>query len=157
MTQVVILIAAYFAVLAMLSIIAIPYRRRLRALGAELCSLELNSADRAYVEALLRNAYSWRGAIVMVFAYAAAMFQSGDTLDKQCDKLVEESPLFADPRSHAFGEAYFASVVAVNPLFGIPAVVMRAAFRFKALLYHRRHNASDVDRLADLPAIAAAV
>lgn len=142
MNQVIFLLLAYFGLLAAMSVVAIPYRRRLRDLGAELCQLDLTPYERGYVESMLQFAYSWRASIIHALSYAAGLLQTYDALNREFEKSLEESPkLFSDPRLHQMSDAFFISAVAVNPLFGLLATVARLAFRIKARVFIRRRTA----------------
>lgn len=136
------LILAYFVLLAGLSAGALPYRRRMRKLGAELCALPLNDTERGVVEGMLRHAYSWRMAIVLFLVFVAGLFQAGDVLDRDSEQAFFKAPNFTkDDRFHQFCDAFFASVIGVNPIFGMLAVAAKVAFRVKALRYHSSNSA----------------
>jgi hypothetical protein len=148
MSPMLLLILAYFVLLAGISAGAMPYRRRLRELGAELCALDLNERERRLVEGMLLHAYSWRMAPMALLVYLAGLLQSGYTLDERADQGLESMPsLMGDPRFHCFSEAFFASIVGVNPLFGIFAILARWAFKIKARI-HR--NSKGAQRITDL-------
>jgi hypothetical protein len=155
MITIAVLLAAYFALLAVLSFAVTPYRRRIARLGAELCELNLTPVERRVVEGLMRSTYSWRGAIVLLFAYLEGLFLPVAALDRESEQLQREAPTFvSDPRMHQMSDAYFASAVAVNPLVGLLAVAARWAFHLKARLHH---SGAFADRITDYRAASVPV
>jgi len=147
MINAIIIFGGYFGVLAVLSLFARPYRARLLVLGAELGAEYQEPDDQRFILALMSSAYSWRAAIVQTLVYLTGIFRRGDELDRACEEYVTEKPEFArDPRVHEMLSAYFASAVAVNPLFGILAITAKTGFRIKARLHHR---GKQVDHLSD--------
>lgn len=155
MTLPVLLIAAYFAVLAALSLAAMPYRRRMRRLGVELCELELNEAEKGIVEGLLNNAYSWRASILVTFAYLEGIFQSNQAVVHEVEGVNHALPkLVADNRFFALVEAYVASVVGINPVIGMFALLARMVFRLRV---RARASANEAHRATDLRAASVSV
>lgn len=149
------LIVAYFALLIGMSIFALPYRRRMRDLGAELLASGLNERERRTVEGMLRSAYSWRGAIVLLFTFLAGLFVSGDRLDEECEACGEQLPnLLGNPTFHRLADAHFASLVGVNPIFGMFAVLAKFAFGLKARLHS---NGKEAQRIADFRTVTATI
>lgn len=153
MTTIFILLVAYFGLLAALSIAATPYRRELARLGAEVCALDLTPGERAWIEGMMRDAYSWRSAVMLFLVFLIGLFQSRETLDRICDEVERDSRFTSDPRLHEMSQAFFASTFAVNPVFGILAFVARGAFGVKAGMHH---NAKVAQRMVDLRSFSVA-
>jgi hypothetical protein len=153
MTLVIVLIAAYFAVLVALSAAAMPYRWRMRKLGAELCALDLTERERDLVDHLLIYAYSWRTSIILSLVFLVGLFQGSDSLRKEADQRAQQMPTLArDPRLHELMDGFFASAIGVNPVFGIFAILLKYAFVLKVCL---RAPSDRAARMADLRAAAA--
>ena len=150
MSTTLLLIAAYFLVLAGVSAAAMPYRRRMRKLGAELCAADISDRERGLVESMLKHAYSWRMSLVLFLVYLAGVFQAGEALEQEAEGHARELPvLSSDPRFHRFADSFFVSVVGVNPVFGVLAILAKHAFRLKMGFHHTSKGA---DRIADLRA-----
>lgn len=155
MKTVLILIFGYFALLVVVAVMAVPARRRLRELGAELLALDLNQAERAYVLTVLRHAYSWRAAILMFLEYAGALFESHTALKGRLRAFeADYTTLIRDHRLYEMADAYRASVVAVSPVFGILTVLTRFAFLAKCRA-HRNRNHQQERGMVDVRAMAA--
>lgn len=150
------LIAGYFAVLVVLSVLARPHRVRLVMLANQLLA---DYPGNEFVEDLCRHfvesAYSLRVAPMRALQYAVFMFKPGHEIDRTCDRMHREQPeFFRDARIGAMIEAYNASTTAVSPLFGLLATVMRYAFLMKAYLHH--HNKRTSDQFAEVVELKAA-
>jgi hypothetical protein len=152
MNQVLTLIAAYFGTLFLLAVVAIPYRRRLRKVGAELCAVA-GDDDRHFIELMMKSAYSWRTSVVLLLIYTAALFQSSKTLDRESEEISRQSALMSDPRLHSLMDAHFVSAFAVNPLVGVLVSLAQLAFYVKARMHTTAEYAS---RARDLRALSAA-
>ena len=155
MTYILILIGCYFGLWAALSACVTSHRRDLAAFGAALQNRTMDQDEREFVNNMLASAYSWRSAIMLCLVYIIGLFQAGATLDKECDKFASEHPtLSRDAHLHGMVDAYFASVAAVNPIFGALAFVLKRIFRLKARLYH---SAQSADKIADFRGLNVAV
>lgn len=156
MKTVFILLAGYIGLLALLAVIVRPYRKRIAALGADLlCDDHLNGSERAYVEAIMKHAYSWRGAVVLLLDYVSGLFESSETMERKAKSHEAEYPrLLRDHRAYLMFECYVASVVAVNPLIGTLALIARASFRMRV---RRHHTAKQAREIVDLRGLTAAI
>lgn len=155
MNTVLILFGVYFAALAVLLIMARPYQRRIQELAAELRVHAMSSDERRFVDSLVDSSYSWRSAVILALTFLVGIFQSATKLDSDCADFNHRFPVIAnDPRVHELMEAHFATAVAVNPVVGILAILMRYTFRLKARL-HR--NNVEADRISDFLGLAATV
>lgn len=155
MNTILVLLGAYFAVLGGLSLLARPYRLRLGAIGASFAEGELDEHALGFVRATLTSAYSWRAAIMLFLVYLMGIFETGERLDQSYRAFEKDHPMLArDPRVHQMMDAYFASVAAVNPTFGLLAYLAMRVFRLKARMHHSALNA---ERLADFRGLSVPV
>lgn len=137
MTTMFALIAGYFGLLAVLSIIARPYRARMRALAHDLLADHPNDMlAREFCSSLLTTAYSVRAAPIRFFIFMAALFVPGDALTRECEEIESEhEAFFTDSRVHRFVDAFHVSIATANPIFGLLMYAAKGAFRVKAVFY----------------------
>lgn len=155
METILIIFVAYFALLGALLVWARPYQKRVQALGAEILQSEMSPIERRFIEGLVASSHSYRAAIVMLLAFLIGIFQTGETLDRECAGFDRQHPVLAnDTRVHALMEAHFASAIAVNPFVGVLAIFARYAFELKALLHH---DSKHVRKIADFVGLGARV
>jgi hypothetical protein len=145
MSYILILFGCYLGLWTALSAIAMPHRRHLAEIAE---SLREENIERDFVDGMLASAYSWRSAVMLALVYTMGLFQSGTALDRECDQFAAERPNLAnDARVHSMMDAYFASVAAVNPIFGALAYLAKRTFQLKARLHFSAQNA---ERLTDI-------
>lgn len=139
MTTVFLFVAAYFALLALLGLLARPYRLRMRAIADELLQLQPTEAERKFIFRLVDTAYSVRTAPVIFLVFVVGILQRSEVLDRDSDKWAIENPrLSSDRRSHELLEMHMVSAAVVNPIFGALAYVTKWVFRAKARAYIAR-------------------
>ncbi|MBA4757733.1 hypothetical protein [Sphingosinicella sp.] len=132
MTQILILVGGYIALLALLSIAARPARRGLIQVSKNLAKLELTERERHMVNALLSASYSWRSAPIIALSFLTGLLQSPHSLDEESEEFASAIPnLIRSEDFHRLFEYHLISVASVNPLFGLLAYAARLAFRAK--------------------------
>ena len=138
MTTLFIFIIGYFAFLAALSLIARPYRLRLKFAGERLLADSLlTDSDAKMVRGMLSTAYSIRTAPVLVLVFLTGMLRHSEQIDFEADSFAREHPSFLQHYEtwHEMLEMHMVSVFAVNPIFGVFAYVGKWMFRAKARAY----------------------
>ncbi len=146
MTNLLIFIALYFAALALLSVIARPYRVRLIAVSESLLSDHVNESERQFVSHVTRTAYSVRTSPMLFLIFLQGLLRTSESLDANPDDFEKSHPaLTADNRAHELLEMHMASAAAVNPIFGILAYAAKWAFRAKAAAYLRKSKNSAIN------------
>jgi hypothetical protein len=134
MTTLFILIIGYFAFLAMLSLIARPYRLRLKSAGERLLADSLLTDDDAkMVRGMLSTAYSIRTTPVLVLVFLTGVLRHSEQLDFEADSFEREYPSFVKHHKtwHEMLEMHMVSAFAVNPIFGVFAYLSKWMFRAK--------------------------
>lgn len=155
MIEILLLIAGYFGLLALLSWAATPARRRIKDLGTQLLQLDLTDYERAYIQGCMRHAYSWRAAVGLLLGYISGMFETEQTLEAKMREAADKYPtLRRDWRLYALFECYIASAFAVNPIVGIAVVVFRTIYRWRVRIHH---NAKRTKEIVDLRGMSASV
>lgn len=142
------LISGYFALLAVLSVVARPYRARMAVLARDLLAAYPDDPFIQHLcEAYIKSAYSLRAAPVRLLSYILGLIKPARELDRECYQMKEESPaFFADPRISELIDCYNASISAVSPVFGALAYVARLLFLLKAYLHF--HGREHLERAA---------
>jgi hypothetical protein len=139
MTIMIALIAGYFGLLIVLSLIARPSRHRLSALAHDLSCEEPKSEHLRFLRAMLDSAYSMRSAPAHLAAVIIQLLTPSEKFDRRAREWAAENRnLVDDPRWREVYDRYIVSIVAANPIFGALLVLARAAFRLKAHLYFKR-------------------
>lgn len=139
MTTIFALIAGYFALLVVLSLIARPSRVRMAALAHELMASDPKPEHRQVLKLLLDSAYSMRSAPVALAGTIISLLTPSEKFDAMAREWVKENREYVeDSRWIEFLERHTLSVVAANPIFGAPLLFARLLFRIKAHLFARR-------------------
>lgn len=156
MSTIVALIAGYFALLAILSLIARPYRARLAELIDQLGSDYGDYPDiLAVLQRYADTCYIWRSATIKFVGYVLFLMVPGSALDKVYEKTEQDQPfIFSDPRFREMISCYNASISAVNPIFGALMFAVREIFLLKARIHHRGKSVRKLSDLIGMKAIA---
>ncbi len=144
MTTLLIFVTAYFALLAVLSLVAQSYRLRLKAACEHLLDkASLCQDDVKMVEATLSSAYSIRTAPMLLLVFMTGILRSGQQIDSDADRFDKEHPTFNEHLLvwHEMLETHMVSAFAVNPIFGSLAYIAKWIFRAKARAYICAHKA----------------
>lgn len=137
------LIAAYFALLIVLSVIARPYRVRLAELANELLA---DYPDEPIIVELCRvytlSAYSIRAAPIRLLTYLIILIKPARDIDRECEEMKRDNKaFFEDARITEMMDCYNASISAVSPVFGALAFLASLAFKLKAYIhFHGRDH-----------------
>jgi hypothetical protein len=139
MNTILALIAGYFGLLAVLSLIAGPYRIRMRALAHDLVRDHPDDMlAHDFCSSLLATAFSVRAAPIRLFIFMAALLVPGDVLTRDCEEIEHEhEAFFTDVRVHELVDAFHVSIAASNPIFGLLMYAAKGAFRLKAVIYFK--------------------
>jgi hypothetical protein len=139
MSTLIAFIAAYFLLLAVLSVVAKPSRVRLKNLTCELLAADLTKSERKMVLRLTASAYSVRTAPLLLLMFITGVLRHSEKLDAASDTWVIDNPtLSTDRRSHELLELHMASAAATNPVFGTLAYAAKWAFRVKSKAHFER-------------------
>jgi hypothetical protein len=139
MSTLIAFIAAYFLLLAVLSVVARPSRVRLKNLSCELLTANLTQSERKMVLRLADSAYSVRTAPLLLLVFITGVLRHSEKLDAESDGWVVDNPTLAtDRRSHELLELHMASAAAANPIFGALAYVAKWVFRAKSKAHFER-------------------
>lgn len=157
MTEILIFVGAYFALIAALSLVVRPYRARINEAAARLRNLPLNANERRLVEGIVDSAYSVRAAPLVALAYLEGLVLTRHGLIRERDQFEEAMPTLCSDKAqqdlHLLSECQFVSAAAVNPIFGLLAYFVRWIFIVRLVV---RGNESAVDE-ADYRLIRSAV
>ena len=154
MTYILILIGVYFAALSVLAIAARPQRKRLLELGEALQQESMTPVEREFITMQVSSTYSWRSAIILSLLFLSGLFRSIKTIERECAGFDERYPFLAnDERVFELMDLHFVSAIAVNPLFGMLAIVFRQAFRIKLML--RNSDSAETRKAVDIIGLAA--
>lgn len=141
MSNIVLFIAAYFVVLAVLSVAVRPNRLRLKQIANELLNEKTTDSEREMITRLAGSAYSIRTAPMLLLVFTMGVLRRSQELDGESDKWAVDHPILAsDRRSFELLDLHMASAAAVNPIFGSLAYLAKWIFRAKAKAHFRRAN-----------------
>lgn len=142
MVYLIALVAAYFAMLIGLSVLARPYRVRLAALLAKIAEdYPDDPLAQHWCKDWRGSAYAWRAAPIHVLRFLLLLLIPGSALDERYDELERDHPeLMKDTRVGEVLRCYYASISATNPIFGILLMLVRFAFRVKCILHRNGKN-----------------
>ena len=156
MSTLIAFVAAYFVLLALLSLLARPLRARLKTVASGFLDQDLTDTERKMILRLADTAYSVRTAPVIFLVFVIGLLQQNEKIDKESNSWAIENPTMAsDRRSHQLLELHMASAAAVNPIFGALAYAAKWLFRAKAKAYFRRESSSAKLDVYEMRVIAA--
>jgi hypothetical protein len=151
MSVIIAFVASYFVLLVLLSEMVRPARRRLTVLADELLCMDLSPEAEGVIRSMLHTAYSIRAAPLTLLALTIAVFTPSAKINRQVGAWVKENPEVAgDRRWNELYSLYYASISAVNPIFGLMLFVARWIFRLKAYLFVIQHYRPTRRQMADL-------
>ena len=138
-------VVSYFVGLAILSVVARPYRMELASLAEELLAdYGHDKHARALLERRKNSAYSIRAAPIAMLGYWIGVITPIQTIENAAaDFESDYDGLFDDHRLPRLFSCYQASIAAVNPIFGALMFFSKALFIMKILMHVRSKENSD--------------
>lgn len=141
MITVLIVAGSYFSLLILLAILARPYRVRFAELANEILNDNPSDDVRSHVEWMTGTAYSIRTAATQFLTGMVLVVLPGDRLMQMAREFhAEHKELVDEDRISELSELHKASAAAVNPIFGLLALLARALFGIKVSSYSRRFH-----------------
>lgn len=141
MTLLIALVAGYLGLLLVLSALVKGRRVEMVSLAKQMLDAPHSKREELLVLVDLKSMYSLWVAPAQVFAILAALITPMSVLESKALELFGDVAM-TDERFDRFSRFitnFNLSVAAANPLFGLPAIVLRELYKVKIQIYVSRH------------------